>query len=66
MLWDFSSSFSIYAVSRIVGGLSEGNVQLSVAIISDVTSPSQRAKSLALVGAAFSLAFTVSTSSQDY
>lgn len=65
-LWLFAGSFEVYALSRVVGGLSEGNVQLSIACISDVTSPEERARSLALVGAAFSLAFTVGPSVGAY
>ncbi|KAM0786236.1 hypothetical protein ACM66B_007037 [Microbotryomycetes sp. NB124-2] len=57
LLWLVSGNFSLYALSRLVGGLSEGNVQLSIAIITDVTRPEHRARSLALVGAAFSVAF---------
>lgn len=58
LVWLFSSSFELYLLSRIVGGLSEGNVQLSIAIISDVTTPERRARSLALVGICFAVAFT--------
>lgn len=50
---------STYLLSRIVGGLSEGNVQLSTAIISDVTDSVSRPRSLALVGIAFSICFTL-------
>ncbi|WAR56701.1 hypothetical protein PtB15_7B551 [Puccinia triticina] len=57
-LWLTSTSFGLYVLSRAVGGLSEGNVQLSIAVISDVSDPTTRAKSLALVGIAFSLCFT--------
>ena len=52
----------MYAISRIVGGLSEGNVQISIACISDVTSVAERSQSLAFVGIAFSIAFTVGPS----
>ncbi|GAA5967489.1 hypothetical protein JCM3765_004686 [Sporobolomyces pararoseus] len=65
-LWLGSGSFGIYSISRIVGGLSEGNVQLSIAAISDVTTPATRSKSLALVGIAFSLAFTLGPSLGAY
>ncbi|BGP43517.1 hypothetical protein JCM10449v2_007552 [Rhodotorula kratochvilovae] len=65
-LWLFASRFEVYALSRVVGGLSEGNVQLSIAAITDVTTPATRARSLALVGAAFSLAFTVGPSIGAY
>ncbi|WVQ93437.1 hypothetical protein IAU59_000511 [Kwoniella sp. CBS 9459] len=53
-------------LSRLVGGLSEGNVQLSTAIISDVTSVENRSKSLALVGIAFSICFTLGPSLGAY
>ncbi|GAA5985346.1 hypothetical protein JCM10908_006939 [Rhodotorula pacifica] len=66
LLWLFADNFALYAASRIVGGLAEGNVQLSIAIITDITSPEARARSLALVGAAFSLAFTLGPSLGAY
>ncbi|KAH8926266.1 MFS general substrate transporter [Atractiella rhizophila] len=62
VVWVFSTNFETYLLSRIIGGLSEGNVQLSVAIISDVVSPARRARSLALIGLAFSIAFTIGPS----
>ncbi|KAJ3153573.1 hypothetical protein HDU89_000614 [Geranomyces variabilis] len=59
LLWIFSRSFGVFVCSRIVGGLTEGNVQMSIAVISDVTTAETRSKGLALVGIAFSLGFTV-------
>ncbi|CAG8605944.1 4804_t:CDS:2, partial [Scutellospora calospora] len=59
IIWLFSKSFGFFVLSRIVAGLSEGNVQLSIAIISDVTSKKSRSKGLSLVGIAFSISFTV-------
>lgn len=53
-------------LSRLIGGLSEGNVQLSQAIIGDVTTETTRAKSLALVGIAFSVCFTFGPSIGAY
>ncbi|KAJ1549011.1 hypothetical protein HK405_011319 [Cladochytrium tenue] len=58
-LWVFSGSFTVFVLSRIVGGLTEGNVQMSVAMITDLTTPETRSRGLALVGVAFSLGFTV-------
>lgn len=49
----------MYLFSRIVGAASEANVQLSIAILTDISTPETRAKSLALVGLCFSLAFTL-------
>ncbi|GAA5820918.1 hypothetical protein JCM11251_001875 [Rhodosporidiobolus azoricus] len=66
VLWLAADSFGLYAASRIVGGLSEGNVQLSIACITDVTSPATRSRSLALVGIAFAVAFTLGPSVGAY
>jgi len=57
-LWVVASDFSMFLASRIVGGLSEGNVQLALAIATDISDESQRGATMALVGAAFSIAFT--------
>ncbi|GAA6039215.1 hypothetical protein JCM8097_000473 [Rhodosporidiobolus ruineniae] len=65
-LWLKADSFGLYAASRLIGGLSEGNVQLSIACITDVTSPATRSRSLALVGFAFAIAFTVGPSLGAY
>jgi len=59
LLWIFADSFDIFILSRIVGGLTEGNVQMSIAMISDLTTPETRSRSLALVGMAFAFGFTV-------
>lgn len=42
-----------------MGGLTEGNVQLAMAIASDISTPEERTGTMALVGVAFSVAFTV-------
>ncbi|TCD68215.1 hypothetical protein EIP91_011387 [Steccherinum ochraceum] len=39
--------------------LSEGNVQLAIAILSDITTPDNRAKALAHVGIAFAICFII-------
>ncbi|KJA30176.1 hypothetical protein HYPSUDRAFT_32278 [Hypholoma sublateritium FD-334 SS-4] len=58
-VWVQSTSFASYMLSRIIGGLSEGNVQLAIAILSDVTSPATRSKALAHVGIAFAICFCI-------
>lgn len=56
LLWVFAgNSFLIFILSRIIGGLTEGNVQMSIAMITDITTKDQRSKGLALVGIAFAL-----------
>src|SRR6267154_5848833 len=75
--WIKSTTFASYMLSRIIGGLSEGNVQLATsvlrhnpgtrtdsqhinsAILSDITTPANRAKALAHVGIAFAICFCI-------
>uniref|UniRef100_A0A8C8VL57 Major facilitator superfamily domain-containing protein 10 n=1 Tax=Pelusios castaneus TaxID=367368 RepID=A0A8C8VL57_9SAUR len=58
-LWAVSRSFGIFLLSRVLGGISKGNVSLSTAIIADLHSPKARSKGMAMIGVAFSLGFTV-------
>ncbi|KFP97139.1 Major facilitator superfamily domain-containing protein 10 [Haliaeetus albicilla] len=58
-LWAASRTFGIFLLSRIVGGISKGNVSLSTAIIADLHSPKARSKGMAMIGIAFSLGFTL-------
>ncbi|KAL9109596.1 MAG: hypothetical protein Q9227_005776 [Pyrenula ochraceoflavens] len=57
-LWCAATDFRTFLASRIVGGLSEGNVQLATAIAADISDENQRGSTMALVGACFSIAFT--------
>lgn len=57
-LWVSATDFRTFLASRVVGGLSEANVQLANAIVADVTDETRRGASMALVGACFSIAFT--------
>eukprot|EP00092_Neocalanus_flemingeri_P004462 GFUD01004801.1.p1 GENE.GFUD01004801.1~~GFUD01004801.1.p1 ORF type:complete len:469 (-),score=113.46 GFUD01004801.1:294-1700(-) len=57
LLWVLSSNFAIFVLARIIGGLSKGNVSLSTAIITDVSTTANRGKGMALIGVAFSLGF---------
>ncbi|KAI0771556.1 MFS general substrate transporter [Trametes elegans] len=59
LVWLKSTRFATYMLSRVIGGLSEGNVQLAIAILSDVTTPENRAKALAHVGIAFAICFII-------
>lgn len=57
-LWCAATDFRTFLLSRVVGGLSEGNVQLATAIAADISDENQRGSTMALVGACFSIAFT--------
>ncbi|XP_057341480.1 major facilitator superfamily domain-containing protein 10 [Microplitis mediator] len=57
LLWAVSNNFLVFVLARFVGGISKGNISLAMAIITDVTTPKTRGKSMALVGIAFSIGF---------
>lgn len=57
ILWMLSDSFTLFVIARIIGGISKGNVSLSTAIVTDVSTPERRGKGMALVGVAFSIGF---------
>ncbi|KAK4155123.1 major facilitator superfamily domain-containing protein [Chaetomidium leptoderma] len=58
LLWVMAVDFRTFLASRIVGGLSEGNVQLATAIATDISDADSRGSTMALIGACFSIAFT--------
>ncbi|KAI4125460.1 MAG: hypothetical protein LQ347_005376 [Umbilicaria vellea] len=58
-LWVAATDFRTFLASRVVGGLSEGNVQLAMAMAADLSDDKQRGATMALVGVCFSIAFTV-------
>ncbi|KAL9636117.1 MAG: hypothetical protein Q9164_003022 [Protoblastenia rupestris] len=57
-LWVTATDFRTFLASRVVGGLSEGNVQLATAMAADISDDKQRGATMALVGVCFSIAFT--------
>lgn len=57
LLWVFSSNFTVFVLARILGGVSKGNVSLSTAIVTDVSTPATRGRGMAMIGVAFSLGF---------
>ncbi|KZC10555.1 PREDICTED: major facilitator superfamily domain-containing protein 10 [Dufourea novaeangliae] len=57
LLWALSYNFTIFVLARFVGGISKGNIGLSMAIVTDVTCAKTRGKAMALVGIAFSIGF---------
>lgn len=58
ILWVVATDFRTFLASRVVGGLSEGNVQLATAMAVDISDENQRGATMALVGMCFSIAFT--------
>ncbi|XP_037685225.1 major facilitator superfamily domain-containing protein 10 isoform X6 [Choloepus didactylus] len=58
-VWAASQSFAAFLASRVIGGISKGNVSLSTAIVADLGSPAARSRGMAVIGVAFSLGFTL-------
>lgn len=58
-LWLAATDFRTFVASRVIGGLSEGNVQLAIAMAADISDDRQRSATMALVGVCFSIAFTL-------
>lgn len=58
LLWVMAVDFRTFVLSRVVGGLSEGNVQLAIAMATDISDEKTRGSTMAIIGACFSIAFT--------
>lgn len=58
MQWhDAALALGLVYLSRVIDGLSGGNISTAQAYISDVTTPQTRAKGMGLIGAAFGIGF---------
>jgi DHA1 family tetracycline resistance protein-like MFS transporter len=55
----YAHSLWVVFLSRVIDGLTAGNLSLAQAYISDVTKPEERAKSFALIGIAFGMGFLI-------
>ncbi|XP_049645858.1 major facilitator superfamily domain-containing protein 10 [Suncus etruscus] len=58
-VWVSSRSFAAFLASRVLGGISKGNVSLSTAIVADLGAPAARSRGMVAIGVAFSLGFTL-------
>lgn len=54
-----ATTLTMVFVSRVIDGLTAGNLSLAQAYISDVTAPKNRAKAFGIIGVAFGLGFLV-------
>lgn len=59
LLLGFANALWILFASRIIDGLTGGNLSIAQAYITDVTGPKERAKGLGMIGAAFGLGFII-------
>jgi ferrochelatase len=57
LLWILSGSFTLLLVSRVFAGFMAGNLSTASAVVSDITTDSQRSRGMAVIGIAFALGF---------
>jgi DHA1 family tetracycline resistance protein-like MFS transporter len=62
----FANSLWLVFLSRIIDGLTAGNLSLAQAYIADVTSPENRAKSFGVIGIAFGIGFLIGPGISGY
>jgi MFS family permease len=62
----FANSLWLVFVSRIIDGLTAGNISLAQAYIADVTKPEERTKSFAVIGIAFGVGFLIGPAISGY
>jgi MFS family permease len=52
-----TSGIILIYLSRVIDGISGGNISTASAYVADITSPENRAKGMGMIGAAFGLGF---------
>ncbi|MCE9501230.1 MAG: MFS transporter [Leptospira sp.] len=57
LIWFFSTSFTLFILSRIVTGSMGGNISVASASMADTTSGKDRAKGMGIIGAGIGLGF---------
>jgi MFS transporter, DHA1 family, tetracycline resistance protein len=62
----FANSLWLVFVSRIIDGLTAGNLSLAQAYIADVTEPENRARSFGVIGIAFGIGFLIGPAISGY
>ncbi len=59
VLFGIAGSLGMLFASRIIDGISGGNISTAQAVIADITGPEDRARGMGLIGAAFGLGFVL-------
>lgn len=62
----FANSLWLVFLSRVIDGLTAGNLSLAQAYIADVTTPENRAKSFGVIGVAFGIGFLIGPGISGY
>lgn len=48
-LWSYASTFSLFVLARVIGGLSKANVSLSMAVVTDASNEKTRPRGMVRV-----------------
>ncbi|ETN87216.1 hypothetical protein NECAME_00075, partial [Necator americanus] len=59
IIWLRAETFSVFVLSRIIGGLSKANVNVATAIVTDIYKPEDNPKGMALIGISYSVGFLI-------
>lgn len=59
LLFAFANSLPLLFLSRLFAGVMGGNISAAQAYVADVTEPSERARGMGLIGAAFGIGFAL-------
>lgn len=59
LIWFASGSFTLFIISRFLGGIMAGNIGVATAAMADMSDESGRTKSMGLIGAAFGVGFII-------
>lgn len=62
----FANSLGLIFLSRIIDGMTAGNLSLAQAYISDVTEPENRAKAFGIIGISFGIGFLIGPALSGY
>lgn len=59
LCWFFADAFALLVFARLLGGVMSGNISTATAVVSDVTTKTNRSKGMAIIGIAFGLGFVI-------
>ena len=59
LLWAISQNYEVFLLSRLISGLTGGNISVAQSYIADVTSRENRAKAMGMFGAIFGIGFVI-------
>ncbi|EPB76766.1 transporter, major facilitator family protein [Ancylostoma ceylanicum] len=59
IVWLRAETFTVFVLSRIIGGLSKANVNVATAIVTDVYKSEDNPKGMALIGISYSVGFLI-------